>query len=145
MENSWAQGKDDIANLRNQERRVSTKEEFPKHAERQDTWNTDNCKDLRTEHKFVWPNKPRHQCLEQRKLSCRAMQGDGSACVCAHVHSVTQSLSRVLLFATPMDYSPPGCSVPRIVQARILEQVAVSYFRGSSQGSNQCLLHLLLW
>ena len=33
----------------------------------------------------------------------------------------------------PMDYSPPGCSVHGICQARILEWVAISFSRGSSQ------------
>ena len=32
----------------------------------------------------------------------------------------------------PMDYSPPGSSVPGISQARILEWVAISFSRGSS-------------
>ena len=32
-----------------------------------------------------------------------------------------QSLIRVLLFANPMNYSPPGSSVHGILQARILE------------------------
>ena len=32
----------------------------------------------------------------------------------------------------PMDYSPPGSSVHGIVQARILEWVAISFSRGSS-------------
>ena len=43
----------------------------------------------------------------------------------------------------PMDCSPPGSSVHRILQARILEWVAISSSRGSSltQGSNPCLLH----
>ena len=36
-----------------------------------------------------------------------------------------------------MDYSPPGSSVHRILQARILEWVAVSYSRGSSQPKDQ--------
>ena len=31
----------------------------------------------------------------------------------------------------PMDYSPPGSFVPGIFQARILEWVAISFFRGS--------------
>ena len=42
-------------------------------------------------------------------------------------------LSRVWLFCNPMDYSPPGFSVHGIFQARILESVAISYFRGSSR------------
>ena len=33
----------------------------------------------------------------------------------------------------PMDCSPPGSSVPEIFQARILEWVAISFSRGSSQ------------
>ena len=47
-------------------------------------------------------------------------------------------------------YSPPGFSVYGISQARMLEWVAISYFRGSSwwsneQWSNLCLLYLLHW
>ena len=42
----------------------------------------------------------------------------------------------------PMDCSPPGSSVHVIFQARILEWVAISSSRGSSQPS---LLHLLHW
>ena len=37
----------------------------------------------------------------------------------------------------PMDCSPPGSSVHRILQARILEWVAVPSFRGSSQPRGQ--------
>ena len=36
-------------------------------------------------------------------------------------------------FWEPIDYSPPGSSVHRISQARVLEWVAISLFRGSSQ------------
>ena len=31
-----------------------------------------------------------------------------------------------------MDCSPPGFSVPKILQARILEWIAIPFFRGSS-------------
>ena len=48
-------------------------------------------------------------------------------CVCA------QSLSHIRLFATTMDYSLPGSSVCGIFQARILEWVAISSSKGSSQ------------
>ena len=41
-------------------------------------------------------------------------------------------LSHVWLFCNPMDHSPPGTFVQGILQARILERVAVSYSRGSS-------------
>ena len=40
--------------------------------------------------------------------------------------------SRIQLFATPMDHSPISSSIQRILQARILERVAIPSFRGSS-------------
>ena len=47
----------------------------------------------------------------------------------------------------PVDGSPPGSSVCGILQARILEWVAISFSRGIflTQGMNPCLLHLLQW
>ena len=58
-----------------------------------------------------------------------------------------QSLSRVRLFVTPWAVA---CQAPLsmgILQARILEWVAIPFFRGifSTQGSKLCLLHLLHW
>ena len=52
-------------------------------------------------------------------------------------------LSLVQLFCGPVDCSPPGFSVHGILQARILERVAVSPSRGIclTQGWNLCLLH----
>ena len=41
--------------------------------------------------------------------------------------------SFVQFFCGPMGCSPPGSSVPGISQARILEWVAISFLRGSSQ------------
>ena len=59
---------------------------------------------------------------------------------CLHVHWLADSLQHHSL-------SPPGSSVHRIFQARILDQVAISSSRGSyfppHQGSNPRLLHLL--
>ena len=49
---------------------------------------------------------------------------------------VLKSLSCVWLFAT-MDCSPPGSSVHGILQARILEWVAIPFSRGSSQPRDQ--------
>ena len=43
------------------------------------------------------------------------------------------SRSVVCLFATPMDWSPPGSSVHEISEARILEWVAIFFSRASSQ------------
>ena len=53
------------------------------------------------------------------------LTGDPLTTVC----SVVQSCPTL---CDPMDCSPPGFSVHGIFQARILEQVAVSYSRGSS-------------
>ena len=44
-----------------------------------------------------------------------------------------QSVSRPVVsdFCSPVDYSPPGSSIPGILQVRTLEWVAISYSRGS--------------
>jgi len=42
-----------------------------------------------------------------------------------------------LTLYNPMDYSPPGSSVHGILQARILEWVAMPFSRGSSQPRDQ--------
>ena len=52
-------------------------------------------------------------------------------CVCA------QSLQSCLTLCDPVDYSSPGSSVLGILQARILEWVAMPSFRGSSQPRDQ--------
>ena len=46
---------------------------------------------------------------------------------------VCQSLSRICLFVTPWTVAQPGSSAPGILQERILEWVAIPFFRGSSQ------------
>ena len=46
-------------------------------------------------------------------------------------------LQSCLTLCKPMDCSPPGSSVHGILQARILEWVAMSFSRGSSQPRNQ--------
>ena len=51
-----------------------------------------------------------------------------------------------LILYDPMDCSPPGSSVCVIFQVRMLEWIAISFSRGSSQprqGLNLSLLHLL--
>ena len=51
-----------------------------------------------------------------------------------------QLLSHVLLFVAPCDCSQPGSSAHGIFQARVLEWVAVSFSRGSSQLRDQTLI-----
>ena len=55
--------------------------------------------------------------------------------------SSAKSLQSCLTLCNPMDCSPPGSSVHGILQARILEWVAISFSRGSYQGSNSGHLH----
>ena len=51
-----------------------------------------------------------------------------------HTQSVcAKSLQLCLTLCDPMDHNPLGSSVHGILQARILEQVAISFSRGSSQ------------
>ena len=61
-------------------------------------------------------------------------------CVCA-------SLQSCLTFWDPMDFSTPGFSVHGILQARILEWVAIFSSKGifPTQGLNPSLLCLLHW
>ena len=60
-----------------------------------------------------------------------------------------ESLSRTLCY--PMDCSPPGSSVHGISQARVLEWVAISSTRGSSQPRDQTQVshiagrHFTIW
>ena len=54
--------------------------------------------------------------------------------ICCCCSLVTKSC---LTFCDPMDYNPPGSSVHEISQARILEWVAISFSRGSSQPRDQ--------
>ena len=54
-------------------------------------------------------------------------------CVCA------KSLQSCLTLCNPMDCSPPGSSVHGILQARILEWVAIPSSTGSSQLRDQTL------
>ena len=54
--------------------------------------------------------------------------------------ALAQSFSCVWLFCDPMDCSPPGSSVHGILQARILEWVAISFSRGYSWPRNRTLI-----
>ena len=51
-------------------------------------------------------------------------------CVCTHIHGVLVAQSCPICH--PMDCSPPGSFVHRILQARILEWFAISFSKGSS-------------
>ena len=59
--------------------------------------------------------------------------------VCMHA----KSLQSCLTLCDPMDCSLPGSSVQEIFQARILEWVAISSSRGSSQPRDQTVFPVL--
>ena len=63
-------------------------------------------------------------------------------CVCVCVCEVAQSCPTL---CNPMDFSAPGSSVWGILQARILEWVALSFSRGSSQLKDQTCVSCIGW
>ena len=73
----------------------------------------------------------RDNCVVKRKYRCSEddFKHDVCVCVCVCVCSVTQFCSTL---CNRMDCNPSGSSVLGIFQARILEWVAFSSFRGSS-------------
>ena len=50
-----------------------------------------------------------------------------------HTHTHTEVAQSCPTLCDPMDRSPPGSSVHRISQARILESVVISFSKGSSR------------
>ena len=59
---------------------------------------------------------------------------DGTHLEFEAVKSLSMKVAQTCLtLCDPMDYSPLGCSVPGILQARILEWVAIPFSRRSSQ------------
>ena len=58
-------------------------------------------------------------------------------CVCVRVHACVCVLSHIQLFCDLMACSLPRSSVHGIVQARILEWVAISFSRGSSDSGTR--------
>ena len=78
---------------------------------------------------YPWPKVPVHLGRSHCSVCLETLK-------CVHVCVwVAQSC---LILCDPMDYSPPGSSVHGILQARILEWVAIPFSMGSSQpeGSN---------
>ena len=65
-------------------------------------------------------------------------------CVCVCVCVCIRSLQSCSTLCDNMDYNPPGCSVHGILQARILEWVAMPSSRGSSQSSDPGIKHMFL-
>ena len=94
-----------------------------------------------TSHQSEWPSSKNLQTInagenmEKREPSCTvggnvnwySHYGEQCVCVCVLVAQLCLTL------CNPMDYSPPGCSVYGIFQARILECVAISFSKSSME------------
>ena len=110
------------------------------------TWSVDSCKPLslfqllssqRLGEQFPWNvwelQNPSYKVLiclsEKESVSVACNQ-----CALMWEVSVTQLCSTL---SDPTDYSPPGSSVHGILQARILEWVAMPFCRGSSEPRDQ--------
>ena len=63
----------------------------------------------------------------------------GCVCVCVRVcvHVCVLVTLSCTTVCDPVDYNPPGSSVHGVLQARILEWIAISFSRGSSQPRDQ--------
>ena len=56
-----------------------------------------------------------------------SLAGGGGGADLIHAATAAKSLQSCLTLCNPIDGSPPGSSVPGILQARILEWVAISF------------------
>ena len=82
--------------------------------------------------------------IQRQRFLCRLLIGSWLALLCVCVCMwwefwevkvlVAQSC---LTFCDPLDCIPPGSSVPRILQAKILEWVVIPFSKGSSQPRGQ--------
>ena len=82
-----------------------------------------------------WPRLPEF-CNEGHYISCTGVIVLVSNWLSGWVSEVAQSC---LTLCNPVDCSLPGSSIHGILQARILEWVAISFSRGSSQPRDRTL------
>ena len=104
-------------------------------------------------HWFVDLFLERKGTLDKKLVLLLTLEG---ACMSFHMNSVSSAGNNVcvctqsrLTPCNPMDCSPPGSSVHGILQARILEWVAIPSSRGSSQPRNRtgisCICRQILY
>ena len=72
----------------------------------------------------------------KRKRACKKERNSTQVCVCVCVHACVVRQSVMSNSLWPMGCSLPGSSVHGILQARILEWVAIPFSRGHSQTRN---------
>ena len=91
-------------------------------------------KGVTEEEMFGWHHRLNGHELEQ---ALGVVDGQGSLVCYSPAAVATKSLQSCPTLCNPIDGSPLGSSVPGILQARILEWVAISLSRGSSQSKDQ--------
>ena len=84
-------------------------------------------------------------CVQSPCVNECHLAGSGGASSGHPQNVVVQSLSHIWLFCDPMGCSLPGSSVHAILQARILEWVAISFSRGSSQPRDRTRVSCIGW
>ena len=82
------------------------------------------CYSLETSHPLLLP---------QREILFKLLHTRGTCQVALVVKKWSKVSQSCLTLCDPVDCSPPGSSVHGILQARILEWIAISFYRGSSQ------------
>ena len=91
------------------------------------------CTESKSNLEPLWEREAFHwkQSRTETRCCCHRPQIESTLCSCCLVTKLCPTIY------DPMDWSPPGSSVHRIFQARILEWVAISYSRGSFQTKDQ--------
>ena len=78
-----------------------------------------------------------HKKLPAKKVERQLKEIDRWACVCARASVRAQVLQSCLTLCGPMDCSPPGSPVRGVLQATVLERVAMPSSSGSSLPRDQ--------
>ena len=71
--------------------------------------------------------------IHPKMTAAGGLEGGDQKVQTSHYKYRSEVAQSCLTLCDPMDCSPPGSSVHGILQARILEWVAISFSRGSSQ------------
>ena len=92
-----------------------------------------------------WLSWPR-SWLQSHSLHKISLNNDNCHTDClVHFCMCAKSFQSCPTLHTPMDYSPPGSSVHGLLQARILEWVAMLPSRGSTQPRDQTCIFYVSW
>ena len=80
------------------------------------------CYSLKSSYPYLLPQSPKVCSLHLCLFCCLAYR-----VIVAAAAAAAKSLQSCLTLGDPIDGSPPGSSIPRILQARTLEWLAISF------------------